>query len=107
MYNLPRAFMDFSNTQIVLDCTEIVIEKPSSLMAQWQTWSDYKHNNTVKLLIGVTPNGTVNFVSRLWGGRTYYRCLQGILPLSESHLIEQMALISFVWTNLLPPLFKK
>ena len=37
LYNLPRAFMDFSNTQLVLDCKEIFIEKPSPLMAQWQT----------------------------------------------------------------------
>ena len=36
-----------------------------------------------------------------------YRCLQGIPPLSEIHLIEQMAYICFAWTNLLPPLFKK
>jgi len=47
----------------------VFIEKPSSLTAQWQTWSEYKHHNTVKILIGVTPNGMVNFVSRLWGGR--------------------------------------
>ena len=184
LYNLPRAFMDFSNTQIVLDCTEIFVEKPSSHVAQWQTWSEYKHHNTVKLLVGVTPNGTVNFLSRLWGGRASdrcitmssgvipkmdpgmvimadkgftiedllpenihlnmppkipsarpmsesevfktqhiasarivvemkmeqaknYKCLQGIIPLSEVHLIEQMAYICFAWTNLLPPLFKK
>ena len=69
LYNLPRAFMDFPNTQIVLDCTELFIEKPSSHVAQWQTWSEYKHNNTLKPLVGVTPNGTVTFVSRLWGGR--------------------------------------
>jgi len=173
--------MDFPNTQVVLDCTEIFIEKPSSHVAQWQTWSEYKHRTTMKLLIGVTPNGTVNFVSRLWGGHASdrfitmnediipklesgmvvmddkgftiedllpenmhlnmppknrqmtetevfntqhiasarivvemkmeqaknYRCLQGILPLSEVHLIEQMAYICFAWTNLLPPLFKK
>ncbi len=184
LYNLPRAFMDFANTQIVLDCTEIFIEKPSSHVAQWQTWSEYKHHNTLKLLIGVTPNGTVNFVSRLWGGRASdrhitmqeaiipriepgmvimadkgftiedllpenvhlnmppripsarpmtesevfrtqhiasarivvemkmeqaknYKCLQGVLPLTEVHLIEQMAFICFAWTNLLPPLFKR
>ena len=183
LYNLPRAFMDFPNTQIVLDCTEIFIEKPSSQVAQWQTWSEYKHHNTFKLLVGVTPNGTVTFVSRLWGGRASdrhitlnegilaridpgmsvmadkgftindllsdtvqlnvppkipssrpmtenevfktahiasariviemkneqaknFRCLQGIIPLSEAHLVEQMAFICFAWTNLYPPLLK-
>ena len=46
LYNLPRAFMDFPNTQIVLDCTKIFIEKPSSQVAQWQTWSEYKHQTS-------------------------------------------------------------
>ena len=66
---LPPHFRDYPNCSIIVDCTEVFIEKPSSLTAQWQTWSEYKHHNTVKILIGVTPNGMVNFVSRLWGGR--------------------------------------
>ena len=69
MQCLPPHFRDYPRCSIVLDCTEVFIEKPSSLSAQWQTWSEYKHHNTVKILIGVTPNGMVNFVSRLWGGR--------------------------------------
>lgn len=69
IWNLPRAFTDFPNTQIILDCTEFFIQKPSSLLAQNLTWSEYKHNNTVKVLIGVTPAGLVNFVSRVYGGR--------------------------------------
>ena len=69
MQCLPPHFRDYPNCTIVLDCTEVFIEKPSSITAQWLTWSEYKHHNTVKILIGVTPNGMVNFVSRLWGGR--------------------------------------
>ena len=38
-------------------------------MARSQTWSNYKSHNTVKYLIGITPQGTVSFVSRAWGGR--------------------------------------
>jgi hypothetical protein len=69
MQCLPPHFNDYPHCTIILDCTEVFIEKPSSLSAQWLTWSEYKHHNTVKILIGVTPNGMVNFVSRLWGGR--------------------------------------
>ena len=29
-----------------------------------------KHHNTIKVLIGITPQGTVSFVSDPWGGRT-------------------------------------
>ena len=35
-----------------MNCTEFfLIQKPSSPSAQKATWSDYKHHNTVKLLI--------------------------------------------------------
>ena len=35
-----------------------------------QTWSSYKHHNTIKYLISVTPQGTISFISKAWGGRT-------------------------------------
>ena len=35
-----------------------------------------------------------------------FRCLQGIISLSEAHLAEQMAFIRFAWTNLYPPPLK-
>ena len=34
------------------------------------TWSDYKHHNTAKILVSITPNGALNFISEAWGGRT-------------------------------------
>ena len=66
--NLPSGFRNYKNCRIVVDCTELYTEKPSSLVAQWLTWSEYKHSNTFKILIGVAPNGLVTFVSRLWCG---------------------------------------
>jgi len=38
-------------------------------MVRAQTWSNYKKHNTVKFLIGVTPQGTIDFISKGWGGR--------------------------------------
>ena len=44
------------------------IEVPSSMKTQHQTWSEYKHHNTWKALIGISPNGAITFVSKLWSG---------------------------------------
>jgi len=54
---------------VIIDCTEIFIERPSNLLARSQTWSSYKSHNTIKYLVGVTPQGTISFVSKAWGGR--------------------------------------
>ena len=53
---------------VVIDCFEIFCERPSNLKARASTWSSYKHHNTVKVLIGITPQGMVSFVSKTWGG---------------------------------------
>ena len=39
------------------------------MLVQSEIWSDYKHHNTWKLLVGVTSNVQVSFLSDLWGGR--------------------------------------
>lgn len=80
--NLPRHFNNHSDNRIVVDCTEFFVERPSSLVSQWLTWSEYKHHNTFKILIGVTTNGMVLFVSRLWGGNA-----------SDRHIVQNDDLI--------------
>jgi len=54
---------------VVIDCFEVFIEKPLSLLARAQTFSDYKHHNTVKFLIGIAPQGVITYISKAWGGR--------------------------------------
>ena len=67
---IPECFREkFSNTVVIIDCTEIFIERASNLLARSQTWSTYKSHNTFKYLIGVTPQGMISFVSKAWGGR--------------------------------------
>ena len=56
-------------TTVVIDCFEVFIERPSNLLAGAQTFSNYKHHNTIKILVGITPQGTISFVSEAWGGR--------------------------------------
>lgn len=63
---------DFSkkigNTRVILDATEQPIQKPSNVDAQSKTWSSYKHKNTLKTMIGITPNGAASFVSSAYAG---------------------------------------
>lgn len=69
---MPRCFIDSFGlkTSVIIDCFEVFIDRQSNLLARAQTFSNYKHHNTVKVLIGITPQGTVSFVSETWGGRT-------------------------------------
>ena len=54
---------------MIIDCFEVFIERPSNLLARASTWSSYKHHNTIKPLIGITPQGVISFLSDAWGGR--------------------------------------
>lgn len=66
---LPKPFWPYPNLRCIIDCSEIFIQRPNDLDIQAATWSDYKHHNTLKFLIGITPQGSVCFLSELWGGR--------------------------------------
>ena len=59
----------FPKCVVIIDCFEIFIEKPNDLTARAQSFSKYKHHNTVKVLIGITPQGSISFVSEAWGRR--------------------------------------
>ena len=68
----PQCFKYSFGTKItvVIDCFKVFIHRPSNLHAHAQTFSNYKHHNTIKVLIGITPQGTISFVSEAWDGRT-------------------------------------
>ena len=57
------------NVTSIIDCFELFIEKPGDLLCRAATWSQYKHHNTAKYLVSVTPQGTINFISKGYGGR--------------------------------------
>lgn len=66
----PKAFQGkFSRVRVIIDSTEIRLEKASATTAQSATWSPYKNSNTIKVLIGITPNGLISYVSECWGGK--------------------------------------
>ena len=70
-HHMPECFKrKYKDCVCIIDCTEIFIERPRNLTARADTWSSYKHNNTIKYLLGITPSGAVSFLSAGWGGRT-------------------------------------
>ena len=66
---LIKSFLKFSPTRILIDCTEVFSQRPSGLHARKQFFSNYKHHNTSKFLVGISPSGSVTYVSNMWGGR--------------------------------------
>lgn len=66
--NCPTDFHGtYENTQVILDCTEMRCQTPTSLLLQSEVFSTYKHC-TFKALIGMSPHGALTFVSALFEG---------------------------------------
>lgn len=66
--HVPKCFTNYSDTRVVLDCTEIFIQSPSSLENKSLTFSNYKSHNTLKALVGGSMTGGVAFISKIWPG---------------------------------------
>jgi hypothetical protein len=58
----------YQTTYIIVDASEIFVQTQNDLQLQSSTWSNYKHHNTAKFLVGCTPNGAVSYVSPLYVG---------------------------------------
>ena len=84
---MPTVFKEnFSNVLVVINCTEIKVQTPSSFVLHSEFYSSYKSATTLKGLVGITPSGAVSFISILYTGsisdrETVKRC--GILGLLE------------------------
>jgi len=59
------------------------LECPSNLRARASTWSNYKHRNTAKILLGIVSQGAIAFVSKAWGGHV-----------SDKHLTEHSGFLN-------------
>lgn len=82
---MPEVFQQkYPLTRVILDCTELFIEKPSCFRAQSETYSTYKSGS--QYCQGTAPNGALTFVSDLYGGHCSDKIIIehcGILPLLE------------------------
>lgn len=66
---MPASFRrNFPTTKLIIDATEIPVEKPKNANAQSATFSTYKNRNTVKTVVGCIPRGAVVYVSDTYGG---------------------------------------
>uniref|UniRef100_A0A3B4C1M9 THAP-type domain-containing protein n=1 Tax=Pygocentrus nattereri TaxID=42514 RepID=A0A3B4C1M9_PYGNA len=71
----------YPDTQVILDCTELRCQTPSSPLLQSEMYSTYKSHCTMKGLVGIAPHGAVTFVSSLYAG-----------SVSDKELIKQSGL---------------
>ncbi|XP_069122756.1 uncharacterized protein [Argopecten irradians] len=82
--HMPRDFqLLYPNTRIIIDCTEIFTERPSSIALASKTFSSYKSHNTWKGLVGIAPHGAVTFISPLYSG-----CMSDIEITRQSGLLD-------------------
>ena len=69
---MPECFIKiYPFTTLIIDATEIYIEKPNNPEAQQVTFSSYKNTNTMKALVGIVPKGAISIVSTLFGGSIF------------------------------------
>ncbi len=83
--HMPKEFQNYLDTQVVIDCTELRCQTPSSLLLQSEVFSSYKSHCTFKGLIGMPPHGTATFVSSLYAG-----------SISDKELLKQSGIVSLL-----------
>ena len=60
----------YPNTRVIIDCTEVFYQKPSSLTNQSSLFSYYKHNITFEVLVGTPSSGAITIIRELYDGST-------------------------------------
>ena len=86
---VPACFkVEYPATRVILDCSELKVQSPSSMVLQSELYSQYKSHTTYKGFIGIAPNDAVTFVSSLYGGSISDKEItrvNGIIPLLDEH----------------------
>ena len=89
----PDHFRQFNNLGII-DCSEVFIETPKNLELQSATWSEYKHDNTIKFLVCVHPNSSIIFISECYTGRISDKALT-----KESGFLDELPSYSSIMAD--------
>ena len=65
--SMPEDFKNkFPTTRVIIDCTEVKCQMPSSLLLNSELFSNYKNHTTLKGLVGISPSGAITFISQLY-----------------------------------------
>ncbi|XP_040065031.1 uncharacterized protein LOC120838940 [Ixodes scapularis] len=75
----------YPNCRVIVDCSEVRIEKPSKVSDRVNRWSNYKSDFTLKFLVGIAPSGYITFISDVYGGRA-----------SDTYIIANSRLVSLL-----------
>ena len=68
--SMPLSFRQkFKDCVSIIDGFEVFCNRHKNVLDRASTYSNYK-SHTVKFLISITPQGTINFISQAFGGRT-------------------------------------
>ncbi|KZR96462.1 Uncharacterized protein APZ42_009181, partial [Daphnia magna] len=68
---MPISFrVHYPKCVAIIDAFEIFCEMHSNMVDKSSCYSNYKSHHTVKFVIGMTPQGSINFVSMGFGGRS-------------------------------------
>ncbi|XP_026293106.1 uncharacterized protein LOC113217424 [Frankliniella occidentalis] len=69
--NMPLTFEKAfgKSVSVIINCFEIFFERASNLKALGETFSNYKHQQTLKYLIGITPQGFICYISEGFEGK--------------------------------------
>ena len=96
---IPVSFRQYFKTKVavIIDCFEIFINKPTNLKAGNATWSQYKHRNIIKFLIGISPQGVITFISKAWSGRTSDMYLTENSKILNNLCLGMLTFISKAW----------
>ena len=91
----PNKFSKFSQLHSIAYAIEIFLQTPKNQAAQQITWSNYKHHNTAKVLITISPNGLIVFAFEAYGGSisdkklTIYSCYLNLVEIYSEIMVDK------------------
>ena len=101
----PASFLPFPNCRVVVDCTDVEIAVPREMDLQRVTYSSYRGMNSFKVLIGVSPNAVITYVSNLYPGSTSDRAIVQNSGILHNFMAGDLILADkgFLIADILPP----